>query len=79
MFRNFSLDVIIHWPPANYVDPVTRGPVLYVITGIFLSIATLCLSAWLYSRIWIRRYFGPDDALILFGYVCFSSSKESEL
>lgn len=69
MFRDLTLDVIALWPPGNYDTPTTRGNGLYVVTAIFLLIATVSLSARLYSRIWIRRFFGPDDALILFAYV----------
>ncbi|KIW04363.1 uncharacterized protein PV09_04647 [Verruconis gallopava] len=69
MFRSDALTIISHWPPGNFVDPKTRGDALYVVTGVFLSISTISLSARMYSRIWIRRYFGPDDGLILFAWI----------
>jgi hypothetical protein len=69
MFRKLTPEILSLWPTSNLVDPVTRGPTLYVVTAIFLTIATLSLSARLYSRVWIRRFFGLDDALILFAYV----------
>jgi hypothetical protein len=77
MFRKLSLDVLSLWPPANFVDPETRGSELYVVTAVFLTIATLSLGARLYSRIWIRRYFGPDDGLLIFAYVRLSCSRNS--
>jgi len=62
------IEVIATWPAPNYINPVRRGPELWIVSCIFLSIATLCVGARLYSRIFIRRWFGADDALIIIAY-----------
>lgn len=70
MFRDLTLEAVAQWPPGNYQIPSEqRGPAIYYVAGVFLSIATASLAARMYSRLWIRRYFGPDDALILFAWV----------
>jgi hypothetical protein len=71
------LSVLQSWPKPNYVDPVTRGPEMYIITGIFLAIATLALGTRLYARLFVRRWFGLDDVFILLGYVRFNASLAS--
>jgi hypothetical protein len=62
--------IIATWPIPNYVNPVTRGPELYIINSICLFIATLAVVLRLYSRIWIRNWFGLDDAFVLVALVC---------
>ena len=57
------------WPHANYVDPPTRGPELFIFTAIFLFLATVAVGIRLYTRIVIRRWFGVDDAFIILSYV----------
>lgn len=70
MFRELTLEVIALWPPGNYQHPSElRGSGLYIVAAIFCTIATATLFARMYSRIWIRRYFGPDDALIIFAWM----------
>jgi hypothetical protein len=66
------IDVLLSWPERNAINPVERGPELWIASSISLSIATLCVGARLYSRIFIRRWFGLDDALILVAFVCCS-------
>ena len=62
------------WPAPNYVNPQTRGPQLWIVSSIFLSIATLCVAFRLYTRIHVRSWFGPDDGLVLIAYVSLSYS-----
>jgi hypothetical protein len=62
-------DIIASWPKPNYVDPVTRGPTIFVVNGTFLCLATIAVAIRLYTRIGIRKWFGADDALIVFAYV----------
>jgi hypothetical protein len=63
------IDVILSWPARNTINPVKRGPELWIVSSIFFPIATLCVGTRLYSRIFIRGWFGPDDALILIAFV----------
>jgi glucan phosphoethanolaminetransferase (alkaline phosphatase superfamily) len=63
------LAVAFGWPAPNYTDPVTRGPELWIVTGLFLFAATLCVSIRLYWRIFLRRWLGIDDILIVLALV----------
>src|ERR1700753_1703687 len=64
-------EVVAQWPKPNYVNPETRGPVLYIVNGTFFFLASVVVVTRLYSRIFIRRWFGLDDALILVAWVGF--------
>jgi hypothetical protein len=58
------------WPAPNLVNPVLRGPELYIINSIFAFAATLCVGLRFYLRIFERRWFGLDDWLLAFAYIC---------
>ncbi|RDW64647.1 hypothetical protein BP6252_10298 [Coleophoma cylindrospora] len=59
------LAVIATWPPANYVDPVTRGPANTIMNLIFFPILLLVVGLRTYTRLRLSKSFGLDDALIL--------------
>jgi hypothetical protein len=63
------LSVLLTWPAPNYVNPHTRGPENYVISIIFFSLATIAVATRLYTRLYIRRWFGLDDLCICLAYV----------
>jgi hypothetical protein len=63
------LSVIFSWPLPNYIDPVTRGHTTVIVSVFFFSVATLFVGARLYQRIFVRRWFGPDDLFIILGFV----------
>jgi hypothetical protein len=66
MFLELKLDILQEWPVGNPQNPSEkRGSAMYIVAGVFASIATAALAARIYSRLWIRRYLGPDDALIV--------------
>ena len=65
--------IILTWPAPNYVDPPTRGPEFYIVCGIFLGLASIALALRLYARLFVRRWFGLDDALIIVSWVSASS------
>lgn len=66
MFLELRLDILEQWPEGDYENPSEkRRPAMYIVAGVFASIATATVAARVYSRLWIRRYFGPDDALIV--------------
>ena len=55
------------WPQPNYEDPETRGSAsLFIIT---LAITTVVVALRLYSRGFVVRSVGLDDALLTSGYV----------
>ncbi|RMZ69388.1 integral membrane [Pyrenophora seminiperda CCB06] len=59
------LDVLLSWPTPNYRNPETRGPALIIVNAIFITLVILTVSARLYTRIVIKRWFGIDDVFIL--------------
>ncbi|TID13469.1 hypothetical protein E6O75_ATG11385 [Venturia nashicola] len=63
-------ELLATWPKPNFVDPVTRGPILYVINGIFFALATLTIAIRLYTRVFVRKWVGLDDYLIVFAWLC---------
>lgn len=69
MVRDIPLSVLFSFPTPNYVDPVTRGPALIIVNAIFLSLCTIALLLRLYTRVFIKRWFGSDDVFIILAYV----------
>jgi hypothetical protein len=61
--------ILFTWPAPNYVDPVTRGPVLYIVNGIFFGLATIAIWTRFYARVFVRKWFGLDDAFIMLGWL----------
>ena len=62
--------IMLAWPVPNYVNPQKKGPEIWIVSSIFVAFATFCVGMRLYTRVFIRRWFGLDDALILLAYVC---------
>jgi hypothetical protein len=56
-------EVIASWPTPNYIDPVTRGPDLLIVSIVFTSLAFVLTSLRIYTRLWITGSFGVDDLL----------------
>jgi hypothetical protein len=63
------VEVILSWPAPNYTDPTTRGEALLIVNLVFISIAFITVGLRLYTRIWIKRWFGWDDAAIVVALV----------
>jgi hypothetical protein len=59
---------VLEWPAPNFINPVVRGPYLYVINSILFLLATIAVSLRFYARLYIRRWLGPDDVLILLSW-----------
>lgn len=62
-------EVILTWPKPNYVNPEKRGSELFFINSIFFALATSAICIRLYTRLFIRKWFGLDDWLILLAWV----------
>ncbi|OHW98261.1 integral membrane protein [Colletotrichum incanum] len=58
-------NVVLSWPPPNYIDPIERGPALMIVELTSLSIALLCLCLRLYVRFFIIRKSWWDDWLMV--------------
>ena len=63
------LSVLVTWPTPNYVDPHKRSSANYAFNSIFLIITTIAVVLRLYTRLYIRRWFGLDDVFICFAFV----------
>ncbi|QSZ30217.1 hypothetical protein DSL72_004739 [Monilinia vaccinii-corymbosi] len=57
------------FPEANYIDPVTRGPALLIITAVFLPIVYIVVGLRTFSRIHLSKQFGVDDIFLLIALV----------
>ncbi|KIW02888.1 uncharacterized protein PV09_05938 [Verruconis gallopava] len=68
--RSPPLSVIATWPPANYVDPVTRGPALLIIECIFISLAWIVLVLRMYVRLVMLRRTWWDDWIMIIAAIC---------
>jgi hypothetical protein len=62
-------ELIVTWPFPNYVNPVTRGPALYVINSIAFVLAVIAVASRLSVRLFVRKWLGPDDGFILLALV----------
>lgn len=65
-----SLDDLLKFPPPNFVNPEVRGNGLTILNAVFLGLATIFVALRLYSRLYVRKWFGLDDVLIVLGFVC---------
>jgi hypothetical protein len=63
-------DVLASWPTPNYTNPDIHDVGFHILSPLLLSISTLCVGARLYGRIFVRRWFGPDDILIILAWAC---------
>jgi hypothetical protein len=68
--RDIPPEVILSWPTPNYENPVTRGHALVVVNAIFIALVVIVVVLRLYTRIFIKRWFGSDDIFILLALVC---------
>jgi len=66
-------EVVLGWPTPNYIDPEERGPALYIVAGLCSFLITLAVGLRLCTRVFIRRWFGYDDAFIALSFVCVQS------
>jgi hypothetical protein len=62
-------EVLLGWPAPNYDHPVTRGPALLILNSVLIGLVTITVGLRLYTRIWIKRWFGIDDVFIILALV----------
>ena len=62
-------EIIESWPAPNFVDPVTRGPGLTIVNGIFITLVLIVVGLRYYTRLRITKSFGLDDWVIGFSLV----------
>jgi hypothetical protein len=53
----------------NYENPETRGNALTILNSVFLSFAAIFIGLRLYTRMFVRKWFGWDDVFIVLGFV----------
>lgn len=70
------VSVLETWPKSNYLDPETRGNALTVFNSVCLGLMTIILGLRLYTRVFVKKWFGWDDFYIVCAYVGFASSSK---
>lgn len=68
-----GVEVILSWPLPNYDDPVTRDDALVIVNSALIRLVMIVVLLRLYSRLYVRRWFGLDDVFIIVALVCVES------
>lgn len=63
------LSIILSWPAPNYTNPQTRGDALLIVMIIFSILVFLAVTGRLYTRIFVKKWFGWDDAMIVLAFI----------
>jgi hypothetical protein len=76
-----SGSTLLSWPYPNYTNPVTRGPEIFIISGVFTTLSTTAVILRLYARLFVRRWFGLDDVFVILGWVssCLCSVPQQDV
>lgn len=61
--------VMLSWPKSNYDDPDTQGPALIIVNSVFMTLVVMAVLARFYSRVFIRKWVGIDDIMMVFAFV----------
>ncbi|ESZ92858.1 hypothetical protein SBOR_6766 [Sclerotinia borealis F-4128] len=61
--------ILSTFPQPNYIDPVTRGPLLLIITVVFLPIVYIVVGLRTFTRLYLSKHFGVDDVFLLIALV----------
>lgn len=67
--RKIPLEVLLSFPIPNYRDPETQGESLVIINGVFAGLVVIVVAARMYTRLYIKRWFGMDDFFILLAMI----------
>ncbi|QSZ37460.1 hypothetical protein DSL72_008558 [Monilinia vaccinii-corymbosi] len=60
---------MVNWPAPNYENPVTFGPILYIVHAVLYPLAVIMLGLRTYTRLYITKSFGLDDILALISII----------
>ncbi|QDS68636.1 hypothetical protein FKW77_001626 [Venturia effusa] len=63
--RDIPIETLLSFPIPNYENPVLRGPVLLYINSVLLGITLALVLLRVYTRVFLQRWMGADDWLIL--------------
>jgi hypothetical protein len=69
MVRAIPIDVLLSFPNPNYTDPVTHGASLVIVNCVFISLVTIFVALRLYTRLYLKRWFGIDDWCIILSWI----------
>ncbi|KAF7860370.1 hypothetical protein EAF04_008497 [Stromatinia cepivora] len=64
-----SPQILSTFPQPNYIDPVTRGPALLIITVVFLPIVYIVVGLRTFTRLYLSKHFGVDDVFLLISLI----------
>lgn len=67
--RTVPINVLLSWPPPNYINPVTRGPAAVILIIILSSFVVVAVSLRVYTRLWVQRWSGFDDLFMVLAVV----------
>lgn len=71
------VDVILSWPTPNYENPKTRGPALAIVNYTLAAVTIITVLLRLYTRVFIKRWFGLDDVFIILALVIINIKLEN--
>lgn len=74
--RDIPLSVFLTFPRPNYVNPETRGSALLIVNAVLISIVTVIVALRLYTRLYLKRQFGLDDAFMIPAFVSHPAACE---
>jgi hypothetical protein len=63
------LSVVASWPEPNFVNPQTSGGYIVVLVLVLLALCYVVVLLRLWSRFYLAKNAGIDDALIVFNMV----------
>jgi len=67
--HNIPPKVLLSWPVPNYVNPSTQGNAAIIVATILPVISLIFVAIRTYTRLFIKRWFGSDDVLIILALV----------
>lgn len=67
--RQIPIDKLLSFPIPNYKDPETQGSALLTVNAVFLALVTTFVVLRIYTRVYLKRWFGLDDVFIIIAYV----------
>lgn len=68
-YFTINLEESSKWPPANTINPPSKGNYLVPLTSTLLGLSLAAIVSRLYSRAFLVKRFGIDDILILPGFL----------